>query len=142
MGKGDGPTADLLVASRDEMLVELGPKWKQALAAATGSWMFDYFTLVAALLAVHAHVRPSLILLAYGATAVLGMIPITPGGLGFVEAGLTALLHVAGVPLNRAVLAVLAYRLVSFWLPILAGVVVYGVSRARHGDPPGGGRPR
>ena len=36
-------------------------------------------------------------LLAYAAAVVLGMIPATPGGLGFVEAGLTGLLALAGV---------------------------------------------
>jgi uncharacterized membrane protein YbhN (UPF0104 family) len=36
---------------------------------------------------VGAHPRPSLVLLAYLSGAILGMVPITPGGLGFVEAG-------------------------------------------------------
>ena len=38
-------------------------------------------------------------------------------GLGFVEAGLTAALALAGVPAASAVVATLAYRLVSYWLP-------------------------
>ena len=62
-------------------------------------------------------------LLAYSAAMVLAMIPITPGGLGFVEAGLTGLLALAGVSAGDAVLSVLAYRLVSFWLPLPAGGV-------------------
>ena len=41
--------------------------------------------------------RPSLVLLAFCAAQVLAQIPITPGGLGFVEAGLTAMLALAGV---------------------------------------------
>src|SRR4029453_1775403 len=40
----------------------------------------------------------SVVLLAYGAAAVLGMIPITPGGLGFVEAGLGGGLTPGGGP--------------------------------------------
>jgi len=45
------------------------------------------------------------------------------GGLGFVEAGLTAMLVLAGIPTAQATVATLAYRLVSYWLPIPAGAV-------------------
>jgi uncharacterized protein (TIRG00374 family) len=62
---------------------------------------------------------------------VLGMIPITPGGLGFVEAGLTATLTLAGVSASDAVLATLAYRLVSYWLPLPAGLLAATLHRRR-----------
>ena len=71
-------------------------------------------------------------LLAFVAAAFLGMIPLTPGGLGFVEAGLTGLLALAGVSAGAAVVATLAYRLVSFWLPIPAGGVAYLMFRHRY----------
>jgi uncharacterized protein (TIRG00374 family) len=72
------------------------------------------------------------VLLAYTASMVLGMIPITPGGLGFVEAGLTGLLALAGVLPSQAALATLAYRLVSFWLPLPAGGVAAAMHRRRY----------
>src|SRR6266540_1021979 len=78
------------------------------------------------------HARPSLVLLAYVVSQVLGIIPITPGGLGFVEAGLATTLGLAGVSGARAVLATLAYRMVSYWLPIIAGSVAYPVFRHRY----------
>ena len=74
-------------------------------------------------------------LLAYAASMVLAMIPITPGGLGFVEAGLVGLLALAGVPAGPASIAVLAYRLVSYWLPLPAGGVAAVLHRRRYGDP-------
>ena len=43
----------------------------------------------------------------------LTLIPFTPGGLGFVEAGLTGLLALAGTTAHQAVVATLAYRLAS-----------------------------
>ena len=71
-------------------------------------------------------------LLAFVAASVLGLLPFTPGGLGFVEAGLAATLAVAGVPAGDALVATLVYRLLTFWLPIpLGGVAVY-VFRRRH----------
>lgn len=108
---------------------ELGKNWAPALLGAVGNWAFDYGALVAALAAVGTRPNPALILLAYTASAVLRMIPITPGGLGFVEAGLTGTLALAGVDASGAVLATLQYRLVSYWLPLAAGpvaAVLYG----------------
>jgi uncharacterized protein (TIRG00374 family) len=40
---------------------------------------------------------------------------LTPGNLGVVEAGLTALLAAYGVPAREALAAALLYRAVSFW---------------------------
>lgn len=117
------PTQASVVHQRDVVVDALGSRWEQALAAAVGKWLFDYLALVCALYAVGASPRLSLVLLAYGAAAVLAMIPITPGGLGFVEAGLTAMLALAGIPGEQALLATLAYRIASYWLPMPAGLV-------------------
>lgn len=138
--RSEPPIADLpdrLVAQRDEVTSALGESWWKALLFALGNWLFDYFALLAAITATGSHPRPTLVLLAYSASMVLAMIPITPGGLGFVEAGLTGLLAVAGVPAGNAVIAVLAYRLVSFWLPLpLGGAAALAHRRRyRHVDP-------
>ena len=69
--------------------------------------------------------RPSLVLLAYVVAQVMGMVPLTPGGLGFVETGLTGALVLAGVAADAAVLATLLYRLVSFWMPIPIGALAW-----------------
>jgi uncharacterized membrane protein YbhN (UPF0104 family)/tRNA A-37 threonylcarbamoyl transferase component Bud32 len=53
----------------------------------------------------------------------LGSIIPTPGGLGTVEAALTAGLTAAGVPGAVAVSAVLLFRLLTFWLPVPVGWV-------------------
>ena len=51
----------------------------------------------------------------------VGSIVPTPGGLGAVEAALTAGLTAAGVPAGEAFSAVILFRLITFWLPIPAG---------------------
>ena len=83
------------------------------------------------LAAIGAHGSLALTLLAYAATQLLGQIPITPGGLGVVEAALTGSLVVAGTSTAQAALATLAYRLVSYWLVVLAGLVAWLVHRRR-----------
>ena len=125
---------DRLIRERDRILGILGPSWKRALVAAVGRWAFDYATLLAALAAVGDHARPGLVLLAFCTAQVLAQIPVTPGGLGFVEAGLTAMLTLAGVGAGAAVLTTFAYRLVSYWLPLPVGLVAWLVHRRRHAE--------
>jgi len=124
---------DRLVRERDRILETLGPRWKRALVEAVGRWSFDYASLLAALAAVHAHARPGLVLLAFCAAQLLAQIPVTPGGLGFVEAGLTAMLTLAGVSAGAAVLATFAYRLFSYWLPLPVGLGAWVVHRRHYG---------
>lgn len=125
------PVRDLpgrLLRERTRILETVGRRWKAALAAGVGRWMFDYASLLAALAAVGSTPRPALVLLAFCAAQLLAQIPFTPGGLGFVEAGLTATLALAGVSAADAVLATFAYRLMSYWLPLpigLAGAVLH-----------------
>jgi putative heme transporter len=123
---------DRLLRERDRIVGTLGPRWKRALAATSGRWAFDYATLLAALAAVGSQPRPSLVLLAFCAAQLLAQIPITPGGLGFVEAGLTAMLTLAGVSAGAAVLATFAYRLFSYWLPLPVGLAAFGWHTRRY----------
>jgi uncharacterized protein (TIRG00374 family) len=122
-----------LLHERDVVVDVLGRQWWEALLLAAGRWVLDYLTLIAALYALGVEPRPSLVLLAFCAAQLLGNLPLTPGGVGFVEAGLTGTLALAGVGAGAAVVATLAYRLVSFWLPIPAGAVAAVIHRRRYG---------
>ncbi len=123
---------DRLLAERDLIRETLGSRWVAALAAAVGRWLFEYLALLVTLHAISAKPQPLLVLFAFVAASVLSMIPLTPGGLGFVEAGLTATLAVAGTSTNAALLATLVFRLVSFWLPLPVGAVALVVYRRRY----------
>jgi uncharacterized protein (TIRG00374 family) len=125
-----------LLAERDRLIATLGPRWKRALLFTVGRWAFDYASLLAALAAVGSHPRPTVALLAFCVAQVLAQIPVTPGGLGFVEAGLTATLALAGVSPGDAALATFAYRLVSYWLPMPVGLVAGIVHQRKFGGAP------
>ena len=56
-----------------------------------------------------------------------GSIGLTPGGLGILEAALSAALVAAGTRGDHALAAVLVYRLISFWLVMVAGWAVMAV---------------
>ncbi|MBO0841630.1 MAG: UPF0104 family protein [Nocardioides sp.] len=115
--------AKRLLASRDQIAGVLDGRWKRALLDTVGRWLLDFMTLQVALVAIGSETRPSLVLMAFAGAKALANIPVTPGGLGFVEAGMTALLTLAGVHAGDAVLATFAYRLFSYWLPLPFGLL-------------------
>jgi len=126
---------DRLVDERDLIRRVLGAGWWKALLYSAGNWLLDLTALIIALAAVGAQPRASVVLLAYVVAAFLGMIPITPGGLGFVEAGLVATLGLAGIGTDQALLATLVYRLAAYWLPMPAGAIAYVLAERRYGKP-------
>ena len=142
--------ADRIVGERDRVAASFSRRWIRALSAAAGNRVLDYATLLAAVHAIGGELRPGLVLLAYVAAAALAMVPITPGGLGVVETGLTAMLVLVGLPSQQALVATLLYRLASYWLPILLGGAAWVVwqlhrrgapdrSSPRSGDSPAAG---
>jgi uncharacterized protein (TIRG00374 family) len=130
---------DRLVYERNRIRDVLGHQWKAAVLLSSGRLAFDYGCLLASIRATGARPNPSLVLLAYAVAGLLSMIPVTPGGLGIVEAGLSGLLIVAGIPGGDAVVATLAYRIISYWLPMFVGPFAYLAFRLRFGPPGHGG---
>jgi uncharacterized protein (TIRG00374 family) len=123
-----------LLEQRNLIRAVLGQQWWQATVLSVGRLVFDYLCLLFCVRAVGAHPRPSLILLAYAVAGVIGLLPITPGGIGIVEASLAGFLTLAGLDGALAVLATLAYRLASYWLPMAAGPIAYAAFRHRYGS--------
>jgi uncharacterized protein (TIRG00374 family) len=62
---------------------------------------------------------------AYAAANIASAIPLTPGGLGVIEVTMVAITVGFGAPRATAVIAVLGYRVVNYWLPLLPGAVAY-----------------
>lgn len=96
-----------------------------AFAWASANWLLDAASLEVFVGAFGHWVNPDGLLVAYGLANVLAVIPITPGGLGVVEATLTSLLVGFDTPRGVATLGVVAYRLINFWLPIPLGGLTY-----------------
>ena len=134
-GRNEPPArlAERLREQRDLVRRALGERWPVALAAATGRWLFDFLTLQCALVAVGAHPRLSLALIAYSTAQLLAQIPLTPGGRGIVEAGMTGTLVLIGVSGGAAAVATLAYRLASYWLQLPVGLAAWILHRRRYG---------
>jgi uncharacterized membrane protein YbhN (UPF0104 family) len=89
-----------------------------------GYWAFDNFVLWATYHAVGASPPLSVILMGYLIGQLGGLLPI-PGGVGGIDLGLVGTLIVFGAPAQATVAAVLAYRLILFWLPLIVGGVAF-----------------
>ncbi len=87
-----------------------------------GKWALDLTVLTLVVRAVGGTASLAAIAAAYAAVNLLNSVPLTPGGLGLVEGGLSASLLAAGLDLGTAATATLAYRAVSYWLPLAASV--------------------
>ena len=71
-----------------------------------------------------ASVPLSIILMGYLIGQLGGLLPI-PGGLGGIDGGLLGTLIVFGAPAAATAAAVLAYRVILFWLPLIAGAIAF-----------------
>jgi uncharacterized protein (TIRG00374 family) len=90
-----------------------------------GNWFLDAASLWVFLAAYRHLTNPVILLVAYGLANVAAIIPISPGGLGVIEAVLIPSLVGFGTPRAVAVLAVVSWRLFNFWAPIPAAGVSY-----------------
>lgn len=106
------------------------------LLGALAWWAFDIGALWAALHAFGGGLPVAELVLAYLVGTLGNLLPL-PGGVGGVEGGIIGGLNACGVDLGTAVVAVLAYRLVSLWLPAAAGVLALPALRRRMRDWPG-----
>jgi uncharacterized protein (TIRG00374 family) len=111
-----GGTAEAveLVRSRDAVL----------LFGAVGYWAFDNLVLLATYAAVGHTPALSIVLMGYLIGQLGGLLPL-PGGVGGIDGGLIGVLVLYGAPVAATVAAVLAYRLILFWVPLLAGTPAF-----------------
>jgi hypothetical protein len=96
---------------------------------ASANWLLDAASLWVFMLAFGAHPRLDSLLVAFCVANISAVIPITPGGLGVLDATLVAMLALFGYG-DAAGLAVLLYRVAQYFLPIPVGFVMYLTLRA------------
>ena len=103
---------------------------------ATINWLCEALALWACVRAFGHTLGPVGLLVAYGLANVAAAIPITPGGLGIVEGILVPTLVAFDTTKAVALLGVIAFRLLSFWLPIPIGFGSYARLewQLRHGQ--------
>jgi putative heme transporter len=110
-------------------------RYAEVFGLALLNWAADCGALACAIRAMGQPVPWHNLLLVYGAGAAVGSTGITPGGFALVELALTAALTAAGLHRSPALAAVLAYRLVNFWLVLIGGWILMAVLAHRRIGP-------
>lgn len=72
------------------------------------------------------------VFMVYSVGVLFGTLMPTPGGLVGVEAGLATGFMAYGVPADVAIAAAFAFRLVTYWIPLIPGAIAFAVCRRKH----------
>jgi uncharacterized membrane protein YbhN (UPF0104 family) len=108
---------------------------RRVLAGSIGYWAFDNAVVWATFHAFGLSPPLTVILMGYLIGQLGGLLPI-PGGIGGIDGGLIGTLIVYGAPAAGTAAAVLGYRLILFWLPLIVGGIAFAALRR---DMPRGG---
>jgi uncharacterized protein (TIRG00374 family) len=96
-----------------------------ALALGAANWLLDAAALWVVLAALGHAPGIGALLTVYGVAGILAQLPLTPGGLGIVEGVLVPSLILFGTPPATALVAVIGWRLLEYWLPIPLAMLSY-----------------
>lgn len=111
----------------------------QAAAWSMANWALDLVALYASLAAFDADMHLEGVAVAFAIACFGTWLPITPSGLGVTEGLMIPALIAFGAPQAAAVLGVLTWRAIAYWLPIPIGAVAYTALRLDRSMPSGTG---
>jgi uncharacterized membrane protein YbhN (UPF0104 family) len=118
------PARRALIGGTAEAVVILRSRDLPVVAGAIGYWAFDNAVLWATFQAFGADVPLSVVMMGYLIGQLGGLLPL-PGGVGGIDGGLIGTLIVYGAPAAPTAAAVLAYRVILFWLPLIGGAIAF-----------------
>jgi uncharacterized protein (TIRG00374 family) len=122
-------TAPATLGSGVRTAISLLRERRPGLLGALGYWGFDIAVLGVCFRAFGSVVPVAVLIMCYFLGTLGSLLPL-PGGIGGVEGGMIGAFVAFGQPGSRALVAVLAYRAISFWLPTLPGVAGYVALRS------------
>jgi putative heme transporter len=111
-------------------------RWASVWGLQVVSWLGEFATLVASIIAVGGTVPWTTVLAVYGTCQLAGAIPLIPGGTGQVEAALVIGLTASGMDASTALATSVVFRLASHWLVVPIGWVCLAVLRRGNSGPP------
>ena len=96
-----------------------------AVGGAIGFWAANIAILWASFHAFDVSVPLGVVIQGFFLGMVANLFPFAPGGVGAVDAGMIGAFVLFGLPSTEVFAAVLAYRVIAFWLPIPPGIIAF-----------------
>jgi uncharacterized protein (TIRG00374 family) len=96
-----------------------------AVGGAIGFWAANIAILWASFHAFDVSVPLGVVIQGFFLGMIANLFPFAPGGVGAVDAGMIGAFVLFGIPGSEVFAAVLAYRVIAFWLPIPPGIVAF-----------------
>ena len=96
-----------------------------AFGGAIGFWAANIAILWASFHAFSVHVPLGVVVQGFFLGMVANLIPLAPGGVGAVDAGMIGAFVLFDLPSTEVFAAVLTYRVIAFWLPIPPGIIAF-----------------
>ncbi|WP_380156249.1 YbhN family protein [Kineococcus sp. R86509] len=132
VGLVDARVAESFLRTIAARLEEFSSHPRRAITAiswALLNWLLDAAALWVVLCAFGFRLGIPALLTVYGLGGILALLPVTPGGLGIVESVMVPAFGALGVPLDTALLGVVSWRLLEFWIPIPVAVLAWSSLR-------------
>jgi len=132
------------VRFREESIDLISRRWWQLTLSTLAGHLTVFIVMLASVRAVgiqHEHVTIVEAFAAWTLARVLGAIPITPGGIGFVELGLTGALVAFGATNDEAVAATLIYRFLTIVPTLVFGLIAAATFKVGHRPQPEAAEP-
>ncbi len=98
--------------------------------AALLAHLLEMTTLYMLARAFGAHLHPGVLVAGYAVGILFWLVAITPSGIGVVEGVMALVFTTLGVPGEQSTVIALAFRGLTFWLPLVIGFVLLRRSRA------------
>jgi uncharacterized protein (TIRG00374 family) len=117
-------TAPATIGSGVRTALVLVRERRIGLLGAVAYWGFDIAVLGVCFRAFGTVVPVAVLIMCYFLGTLGSLLPL-PGGIGGVEGGMIGAFVAFGISAQAAVIGVLAYRALSFWLPTVPGIVGY-----------------
>ena len=117
------------VGDRLEELISDKEMLRRVVVFALLNWLIDAAALWVFLRAFGGTLDIDALIVTFGLANLLAAVPITPGGLGYVDGAYVLMLVGFGLTENTATLGVAAYRFAQFFFPIFLGGVAYASLR-------------
>ncbi|MCX7822617.1 MAG: flippase-like domain-containing protein [Syntrophobacterales bacterium] len=107
------------------LIVKDSKRLFQASVYAIADWILMFECLRTSFLAVHSNVDLDVLVIGFCVSLFIASISIIPGGVGLMEGSMVSVFYYFGVQYEKALIAVILYRIFYYFIPFVTGTVIF-----------------